>query len=57
MDATLAVFLAGQTAGAEERHNWGAGNMPLQLRAYLTPLLPPLDWVTSVRSLVFRGGL
>jgi hypothetical protein len=58
MAGSLAATLAGYTVLAEESAIWNqerATPTPLHVTAYLTPELPPLDLVTSVRSLVFHG--
>ena len=34
---------------------WGEGNIRLQISCYLSRELPPLEYVTSVRSLVFQN--
>jgi ADP-ribose pyrophosphatase YjhB (NUDIX family) len=54
MKSELAAFLAAYTPGAEEEAAWGAGAMPLQIAAYVSQEHPPLAYVTSARSLVFR---
>lgn len=54
MRLDLAAYLARQCLVAEQRVFWG-GNTPLQVAAYLGQESPPLDYVTSVRSLVFRN--
>jgi NUDIX domain len=58
MAGSLAATLAGYTVLAEESAIWNqerATPTPLHVTAYLTPELPPLDLVTSVRALVFHG--
>jgi ADP-ribose pyrophosphatase YjhB (NUDIX family) len=35
---------------------WENGHLPLRITGYLSDELPPLDYVTSVRTLVFQGG-
>jgi ADP-ribose pyrophosphatase YjhB (NUDIX family) len=51
--ADLAAFLARHTPRAEGSVVWGED--PLRITAYLGHEQPPLAYVTSVRSLVFRG--
>jgi len=51
----LAAFLAASTPQVREQALWGQGTMPLQIAAYLCQELPPLAYVSSVRSLVFQG--
>lgn len=58
MGSSLATTLAGYTVLAEESAVWNqerATPTRLHVTAYLTPELPPLDFVTSVRALVFHG--
>lgn len=50
----LAAFLADYVPQTEETALWGAGTIPLRLRAYLGQTQPPLHNVTSARCLVFR---
>jgi ADP-ribose pyrophosphatase YjhB (NUDIX family) len=50
--ADLAAFLARHTPQAEGSVVWGGD--PLRITAYLGREPPPLAYVTSVRSLVFR---
>ena len=50
----LEQFLSSQRAVADERQTWG--DLRLQVRAYLTGQLPPLDWITSVRAIVRRAA-
>ncbi len=54
MAPDLAVFLARHTLLTEELAVWGAGTLPLRITAYLGSESPPLPYITSVRSLVFR---
>jgi 8-oxo-dGTP pyrophosphatase MutT (NUDIX family) len=54
MMSDLAAFLADYVPLAEETAVWGAGTIPLRLRAYLGQTPPPLHYVTSARCLVFR---
>src|SRR5207249_3646517 len=39
----------------EEVTVWGGGSLPLRETCYLGEEIPPLDYVTSVRGLVFQG--
>ena len=55
MCGELASFLDRYTPQCEESAVWGAGTLPLHITAYLGQETPPLSYVTSVRSLVFRG--
>jgi len=50
----LAAFLARHTPRAEQQAVWGEGTIRLLISCYLSTELPPLKYVTSVRSLVFR---
>ena len=51
----LAAFLARQTPVAEGDAAWAGGSVRLILREYLTTEPPPLRFVGSVRSVVFKG--
>ena len=42
---------------AEESASWLHGHVRLRLRGYLTDLMPPLEYITSSRSLVFRADV
>lgn len=57
MQSDLAAFLARHTPCYTEPINWGHGAMPLELTSYVGDEVPPLDYLTSVRSLVFRDDL
>ena len=57
MMSDLAAFLANYVPQAEGTAVWGAGTIPLRLRAYLGQTPPPLGYVTSARCLVFRKSL
>lgn len=54
MQPDLAAFLARHTPLAEEEAVWGEGTIRLLISCYLSTELPPLEYVTSVRSLVFH---
>ena len=54
MNKDLSDFLVNGTLLYEESANWGP-NMPLQITLYLINRLPPLEYVSSVRAVVFRG--
>ena len=54
MTSDLAGFLARHTPLVEESAVWGDGTLPLRIRSYLGDDVPPLEYVTSVRCLVFR---
>ena len=53
--ADLAAFLDRHTPFGEAAAVWGGGTLPLRIRGYLSEDLPPLEYVTSVRCVVFRG--
>lgn len=55
MQPDLAAFLARHTPLAEEQAVWGEGTIRLLISCYLSTELPPLEYVTSVRSLVFHN--
>lgn len=40
----------------EESASWSDGHIRLRMRGYLSDMLPPLEYVTSSRSVVFREG-
>jgi LmbE family N-acetylglucosaminyl deacetylase len=56
MTPELATFLARHTPGRAGMVVWENGCLPLRIAGYLSDALPPLDYVTSVRSLVFQDG-
>ena len=41
---------------AEESASWGDGHIQLRVRGYLSDMMPPLEYVTSSRAVVFRDG-
>lgn len=53
----LAAFLARHTPLAAESAVWGGGTLPLRITSYLAGEPPPLAYVTSANSLVFRRDL
>lgn len=55
MQTELAAFLARHTPLIEESAVWGEGTLPLRIVSYLGTERPPLEYVTSIRSLVFRN--
>lgn len=56
MDSHLADFLAQHAPIFETTAVWGGGALPLRERSYLSRECPPLEYVTSVRSIVLKGG-
>ncbi len=52
MKADLAEFLARHKALVEDVAVWG--DLPIRTTSYLTDELPPLDYITPVRTLVLR---
>ncbi len=56
MAADLAAFLASYVPIDEERALWANGTLPLAITSFLGDRLPPLELVTSVRSIVVRGS-
>ncbi len=54
MQTDLAAFLARHSPLAEEEAVWGQGSIRLRIRCYLGLELPPLNYLTSVRSLIFQ---
>lgn len=56
MKPKLNAYLAGQTLLSEETAVWGNGRLPLEIKYYRTHHLPPLEYVTSVRTVLFRDS-
>ncbi len=56
MNTQLQDFLASHTPVDEDSALWGDGATPLRVNSYLSDVLPPLPYITSVRSIVVRGG-
>jgi ADP-ribose pyrophosphatase YjhB (NUDIX family) len=54
MDEQLHSFLADRRPCTVASIDWG--NMPLRVASYIGPDLPPIEYVTSVRALVFKDG-
>ncbi len=52
MRQDLSDFLAGGTFISEDSVAWGT--LPLQITLYLCDKMPPLEYVSSVRAIVFR---
>jgi hypothetical protein len=52
IDDVLSAFLAHHVARVEESIEWD--DMPLRVSSYLTSMLPPLQYVTSVRAVVIN---
>ncbi len=55
-DPAIAAFLSNYTAVATEHMDWHSVKIKLVAAAYVTQDLPPPDYITSVRSLVFHNG-
>ena len=56
IDPRLAAYVARYPAGAREVARWGAnGEIELRISIHLADEPPPLDLVSSVRCLLFRG--
>jgi 8-oxo-dGTP pyrophosphatase MutT (NUDIX family) len=51
----LTCFLATGTRLFEESVTWGNGALPLRITYYLGNEPPPLEYVSSVRAIVFRN--
>ena len=51
---TVSPFLSNFTAVANESMTWYGGEIKLAVSSYVTDELPPPDYITSVRSLVFH---
>jgi ADP-ribose pyrophosphatase YjhB (NUDIX family) len=50
----LAAYLSRCTLIAQDAAHWGSGRIHLELAYYLTTEEPPIQYVTSVRGLLFR---
>ncbi|MCI0437981.1 MAG: NUDIX domain-containing protein [Chloroflexi bacterium] len=55
MASEVAKFLARLAPLVEGSAVWGDSAIPLRVAYYLTRELPPLEYVTSARAVVFRG--
>jgi ADP-ribose pyrophosphatase YjhB (NUDIX family) len=51
----LAAYLSRCTLIAQDAAHWGSGRIHLELAYYLTTEEPPIEYVTSVRGLLFRS--
>ena len=56
MADVLNEFLSKLAPRTEEEVAWFGGAMKLQLRVFITTELPPLQYVTSVRAVLFAAG-
>jgi hypothetical protein len=56
METKLLTYLTGLTLLAEETAVWQNSRLPLQIKHYKAHHLPPLEYVTSVRVVLFRGS-
>jgi hypothetical protein len=54
LTSDLEAFLADRTPLGEELAVWNNGQIHLRVVGYLTHELPPLNYVTSARAIVFR---
>jgi ADP-ribose pyrophosphatase YjhB (NUDIX family) len=52
----LRAYLARHTAGAEEEALWLGGAIRLRITCYLTIEEPPSEYISSARSVVWRGS-
>lgn len=52
MDSQLKMYLAGLIASNQEQWDWGV--IHLKSLLYLTQQLPPEEFVTSIRAIVFK---
>jgi ADP-ribose pyrophosphatase YjhB (NUDIX family) len=52
---TLLEFFSAYTPVSETRAVWGGGTIHLRITSYFAEALPPLEYVSSVRCIVFRG--
>ena len=53
--SVVAAFLSPYTADATESMVWHGGEIRLVVSSYVSDGLPPRDFITSVRTLVFHG--
>ena len=53
MKEELTDFLTAGTYLSEESVTWGNGTIPLQVKYYLSNEQPPLEYVSSVRAILF----
>lgn len=56
METELATYLVAQTFLAEETAVWGNGRFPLEIAYYQTRILPPLEYVSSARAVLFHNN-
>jgi ADP-ribose pyrophosphatase YjhB (NUDIX family) len=56
MNNELHAFLERQSSLHTELVLWGGGRLRLQMTSYLVTTQPPLEYVTSVRSIILRGN-
>lgn len=56
MTNDLTSFLAGRQWSAEDDIIWGWGQYSLRQRSYLCQQVPPLAYITSVRSVLLQGN-
>jgi len=54
MSSNLDIFLAQRKPFFETSVLWGGGTLPLRECHYFSQELPPLEYITSVRSIVFK---
>lgn len=55
MNSELTAFLSEKKLLNEASAIWGKGSLPLQISYYLSDELPPTDYITSVRCVLFRN--
>lgn len=53
MELNLAAFLSGHKALVEDSAVWG--DLPLRITSYLSNELPPSQYITSVRGIIFHN--
>lgn len=56
MESDLAKFIHQHTPLVEESASWGQGLLPLRIISYLSAKMPPLEYITSVRTVVFQDN-
>ncbi len=56
MEDDLTAFMASSVPIDEERALWADGTLPLAITSFIGDRLPPLELLTSVRSIVVRGS-
>ncbi len=56
MNADLREYLVNLELMLEETAVWGNGRLPLKVDYYLTNMLPPDPYITSIRAILFQNN-